>query len=155
MDIVTFRYRFPALVSTIVGELGLDALTQGASADEIYFRLWHNGADPCRLLLAALTSGDFATLPKIQVRAVRPRYRERYIGNTVVRDVEGTLLFTEAGVADGDRVLMFLQETALDTRSALRHVLLAENKSPARPPSMPSRRSARISHSAASTGIGR
>src|SRR5262245_8688234 len=125
-NIVAYRYRQPGLVAAIVSELGLDAIEAGPTADDMYFALWHKGADPCQLLLAALTSGNFATLPKIEVRCVKPRYSESRIESGTLRNVDGVLLFADDRVEDGDRVLMLLQRATIDAKSALRQVLLAE-----------------------------
>jgi len=120
MDLVP--YRLPALVAHIVGEVGHNALARGITCDDVYFALWHQ-PDACQLLLAALTSGDFATLPRIQVRAVRLRYGAP-MGDTWLMNIGGVDLSSDDCIASGDRVLMLLTPATIDAKSALRHLLL-------------------------------
>ena len=72
-----------ALVAAIVGELGLDALEQGASCDDVYFALWHKSVDP--------------------------RHSDRYVDGALLHNTDGVLLFADDRVVSGDRVLMLLQ----------------------------------------------
>jgi hypothetical protein len=115
----------PSLTAAILEEVGHDVLAQGATCDEVYFALRIEGADLCQLLLAALTSGDFVIVPRIRVRAIKPRLSEWPIDEAgILRNIDGVLLFADDGTAWGDEVVMLLAPAVVDAKSALRHHLL-------------------------------
>jgi hypothetical protein len=119
-------FRAPHLVATVAAALAREVLSRGIEVDEIFFAL-PPSSDRCETLLAALTSGDFATLPKLKVRAVRPRYAIRYYCEGLeCRETDGVALYTDDEVWRGDHVLMLLKPPRDDARSALRRILADE-----------------------------
>jgi len=123
-------YRNPALVETVTSALsrcyGEDKARKmlarfGFDADQLLWAL--RGRDwECieRILLEALNSDDFTTVPKIDspVRAVRLRYGGRIAG-THLEDVEGADLYTDSGIVPGNRILLRLLPPSPDPESAL------------------------------------
>jgi hypothetical protein len=128
-------YRNPALVETIITALtrwhGEDKtrrmLASGLYADTLFWALprddweWERIE---RILIDALNSDDFMTVPKINgpVRAVRLRYGDR-IPDTPIQNIEGVEFFTHTGIVPGDRVLLRLLPPSLDPESALTNFL--------------------------------
>src|SRR5262249_10942311 len=98
----------------------------GFDADQLLWAL--RGRDwECieRILLEALNSDDFTTVPKIDgpVRAVRLRYGGRIAG-TPLEDVEGADLYTDSGIVPGNRILLRLLPPSPDPESALVRFLI-------------------------------
>jgi len=126
-------YRNPALVDAIFrafarwhGEDKARAmLASGVEVDEIFLLLRDTpGVDTHAILLAALTSGDFATVPKVgPVRAVRLRRTGR-LADTHLDNFDGVNLFTDSGIVAGDRVLLRLLPPSPDPESALVRFLI-------------------------------
>jgi hypothetical protein len=74
-------------------------------------------------VLAALVCGGFATLPRLAVRAVRPRYGSP-MGDTHLSNIDGVMLYGDDFAVPGDAVLVRLIPCKVDARSALRHALI-------------------------------
>ena len=122
-------YHNPECVETIIQALargiGPDKaramLIEGVELNLIKRALFNIGAvDPYSILLAALKSGDFTTLPKIDpVHNVRERRGvDRW-------DFGGVNFFTDREIIVGDRVLLRLQPPSGDPKSALASFLVA------------------------------
>jgi hypothetical protein len=124
-------YRAPALVHLVVGEVvkvygeadAYEQLAYGIEVDRLYALIASQPFDPCQVLHALITSGDFTLLPRLRVRAVRPRFGS-LLANTHLQNIDGVWLYTDTTVESGDRVLMRLAPSAVDARSALRFALL-------------------------------
>jgi hypothetical protein len=78
-----------------------------------------------RILIDALHSDDFITVPKINgpVRAVRLRYGDP-IADTPIQNIEGVELFTHSDIVPGNRVLLRLLPPSPDPESALVRFLI-------------------------------
>jgi hypothetical protein len=113
------------LVSLVMAELDEDDLSYGVEVDAVYAALVTSRAaiDPCRAVLAMLVCGDFQTMPRLRVLAVRPRLGGP-LGDTHLRNVDGVMLYGDDFAMPGDAVLVRLQTCAVDARTALRFALL-------------------------------
>jgi hypothetical protein len=70
-----------------------------------------------------LVCGDFQTLPRLRVLAVRPRYGGS-LGDTHLRNVDGVVLYGDDFAMPGEAVLVRLQTCAVDATGALPFALL-------------------------------
>jgi hypothetical protein len=115
----------PGVVRLVTAELAEDDLAYGVEVDAVYAALVASCAniDPCRAVLAMLVCGDFQTMPRLRVLAVRPRYGGP-LGDTHLRNVDGVMLYGDDFAMPGDAVLVRLRGCAVDAKSALRFALL-------------------------------
>jgi hypothetical protein len=135
-------YRNPALVETIISALARFSFRKASwPADSVHQRMEDRARarlaegvevihllsalvprpvpDRIRILIEALNSEDFITVPKIDapVRAIRVRYNQR-------TDKESVDLYTDSGIVRGSGFLLLLLPPSLDPESALVRFLI-------------------------------
>jgi hypothetical protein len=117
-DIVSFvRATYPGSPYLPVGRgEALARLAEGIKVDSIGRTLRIRGIDPCPVLFAALQSGDFITVPRIDddnpIRSVKRRHDSP--GNS-----DGVEIITDGRIIRGDQVHLHLLPPVHDAKSAL------------------------------------